>query len=900
MDKNTHEGLANGEQWFRSLLERAPDPTWIIDDNRFVECNDAAIRALGYSSRAELLNTHPSKLSPPKQPDGEDSFAKAERMMAMARENGLHRFDWTHVRADGTEFVAEVTLSTIDLEGRQVIYCVWRDITERKVNEEKLLRQNHMLAAIIENFPGGLSLFAADLSLAAYNEKFKRLMELPEALFEKPVLYFEDLIRFNAQRRDYGPGDPEEQVAAAVARARNFKAHKFERVRPNGVALEISGEPLTDGGFVTIYVDITERKQAEEALKKSEERWKFALEGANDGVWDWNVQAGEVLYSKRWKEMFGFAESEFGNSTAEWSSRIHPEDMPKVREIMKLHLDNKAPPPAIEYRMLCKDGQWKWTLGRGMVVSRSSEGIPLRMVGTNTDISERKRIEVELVRSKETAEARREQVASLLDNSGQGFLSFGSDLVVEAECSRACEAMLGMSPAGRNAAEVFFHDDPAKADLFCTTISSVLAESDSSIRESMLSLLPAEILRDDVLLKAEYKALDNGKFMVVLTDITAEHRMAAMLQSERSHLELIVKAVSDSRNFFDTINGFRDFLAMDLPRLLNGAVAPRVIAKELYREIHTYKGLLNQFSFPSTPGVLHEIESGLSGALSLGDGLTAGKLSDLVPPAALQISFDTDLAILSSALGEEFLAHGESFILSESQALQLEKLAARLLRGETIDTSVAEIRHLLTEVGTLRKVSFRDVLTGFDGLVTQTAQSLEKEVAPIVVVGGADVWIDPQAYRPFLRSLVHVFRNAVTHGIESPETRWEAEKDDAGKITCSVAVTDQAIKLSIADDGGGIDHETLRQRVVAAGIYSVSDVRALPDDEITRLIFMDNISTQQEVTALAGRGVGLAALLSETINMGGEVVVKTVAGQGTEFLFTLPLQPGELREAVSS
>jgi diguanylate cyclase (GGDEF)-like protein/PAS domain S-box-containing protein len=254
--------------WFKQLFESSPDPTWIIDGNRFVECNEAAIRTLGYTNREELLNVHPSKLSPPSQPDGEDSFTKAERMMAIAKDRGLHRFEWMHTKTDGTNFVAEVTLSTVELKGRQAIYCVWRDITERKNMEEKLLRQNNVLSAIIENFPGGISLFDADLRLSAHNQKFKQLLDLPDSLFEKPDVSFDDLIRYNAARGDYGPGDPDQQVAAIVARARNFQPHKFERVRPNGVTLEISGEPLSDGGFVTIYIDITERKRMEDQIRQ--------------------------------------------------------------------------------------------------------------------------------------------------------------------------------------------------------------------------------------------------------------------------------------------------------------------------------------------------------------------------------------------------------------------------------------------------------------------------------------------------------------------------------------------------------------------------------------------------------------------------------------------------------
>lgn len=134
----SHSDVKSDQGWFKQLFESSPDPTWIIDGNRFVECNEAAIWTLGYTSREEFLNVHPSKLSPPKQPDGQDSYAKAESMMAIAKDKGLHRFEWIHTKADGTNFVAEVTLSLIDTIDRQVIYCVWRDITERKQMEDQV------------------------------------------------------------------------------------------------------------------------------------------------------------------------------------------------------------------------------------------------------------------------------------------------------------------------------------------------------------------------------------------------------------------------------------------------------------------------------------------------------------------------------------------------------------------------------------------------------------------------------------------------------------------------------------------------------------------------------------------------------------------------------------------
>lgn len=485
----------------------------------------------------------------------------------------------------------------------------------------------------------------------------------------------------------------------------------------------------------------------------------------------------------------------------------------------------------------------------------------------------------------------------LLDNSGQGFLSFSSNLIIDNEYSRSCETMLGQLPAGKNAAEVFFHNDKTKADLFDKIISSVVSESEECVQESMLSLLPAEIQHNSTVLKAEYKILENDKFMVILTDITQERRMTEMLNKERLRLELIVMAVSDSRNFFDTIQAFREFI-MQLPKMLNERISPQILTKELYREIHTNKGLLNQFSFPDTPKMLHEIEGNLSKLLKLGNSLTRKNIAEVISLPTLQSSFNKDLAILTDALGEDFLANGESIVLTSEQALKIEQLAQRLLQGESIDISVIEIRDLLNEITLLRKVSFYNVLMGFEGVIQQAAKRVGKEIAPIVVKGGKDVWIDPQAYQAFLRALIHVFRNAVAHGIESPEARWETDKDEMGKITCYVATVGNTIKLTIADDGAGINLDALRERVAAAGIYTGEKIAAMPDAEIINFIFIDTISTQREVTELAGRGVGLAAVQNETKNMGGEVVVRTIAGQGTQFIFTLPLQQEILSEGV--
>jgi PAS domain S-box-containing protein len=131
-------------------------------------------------------------------------------------------------------------------------------------------------------------------------------------------------------------------------------------------------------------------------LRESEERWKFALEGAGDGVWDWNPQTDEAKYSRRWKQMIGYAEHEFPDYGAAWADHLHPDDKDRVLSTVQDCFTGTQPFYVVEFRMRCKDGSWKWILARGKLVSRDAEGNPLRIIGTHSDISERKQAEQQL------------------------------------------------------------------------------------------------------------------------------------------------------------------------------------------------------------------------------------------------------------------------------------------------------------------------------------------------------------------------------------------------------------------------------------------------------------------------------------------------------------------------
>ncbi len=144
--------------------------------------------------------------------------------------------------------------------------------------------------------------------------------------------------------------------------------------------------------------------EAELAVRRSEERWVKALDGAGDGVWDWDLRTNKVFYSNQWKLMLGYRIDEVGDSLNEWSERVHPEDLPQAMKDMEEHLAGHTEVYRTVYRMRCKNGDYKWFFDRGMVFERDENGKALRVTGTHTDISDQKQTEAALQESQQQFE----------------------------------------------------------------------------------------------------------------------------------------------------------------------------------------------------------------------------------------------------------------------------------------------------------------------------------------------------------------------------------------------------------------------------------------------------------------------------------------------------------------
>lgn len=257
-------------------------------------------------------------------------------------------------------------------------------------------------------------------------------------------------------------------------------------------------------GLYGIARDITAYKQTEAALRDSEYRWRFAIEGSGDGLWDWNVPAGTVFYSTRWKEMLGYADHEIGNDLDEWRTRVHPDDVARVMADVQAHLAGTTPHYATEHRIRCKDGQWKWILDRGVVVERDAAGQPVRVVGTHADITQRMLAALERDRAALAERSRRALLSALEDQQRVQAMLMASLREKEALLSEVHHRVKNnlQIVASLLRLESAQHSDP--------NITSVLG--DLARRIHTMALLHAQLHRS-----ASFSAVDLGAYLEQLS-----------------------------------------------------------------------------------------------------------------------------------------------------------------------------------------------------------------------------------------------------------------------------------------------------------------------------------------------------------------------------------------------
>ena len=299
------------------------------------------------------------------------------------------------LRASGDEFPIEVSISQSGNDGKKYFTAVLRDISERFRAESVLrdqLRLKDQLAKVAESAPGLICSFRlspdGSASMPYASPAIESLYGLPHELVAND--FSPILTRIHPD--DNGHVNDTITVSAKTLQPWH-DAFRYEHPTKGEIWIEGHSMPQRDSDGSIIWhgyiQDITERKKGEAELQERTARYELVLNGAQDAIWDWDVQNKRVHYSSRWKALRGFSNYEVSDAEEEWISGIHPDDKSRVLAAVQSHFEGKTPIFCEEYQIRCKDGSWKWILDRG-IAQKDETGRIVRMAGSESDISVRK------------------------------------------------------------------------------------------------------------------------------------------------------------------------------------------------------------------------------------------------------------------------------------------------------------------------------------------------------------------------------------------------------------------------------------------------------------------------------------------------------------------------------
>ncbi|MDP4142872.1 MAG: ATP-binding protein [Bacillota bacterium] len=473
--------------------------------------------------------------------------------------------------------------------------------------------------------------------------------------------------------------------------------------------------------------------------------------------------------------------------------------------------------------------------------------------------------------------SKKESFKSLLDNVGQGLLSFGSDLIIDEEYSYECLNIFE-EEIQRKFFPKIITKDAVTRNFLKKIIPDIIQETNEFRRESLIELLPRETNIKGKCIKLQYKLIKgltkdkSTNIMVLLTDITDKRELQSKIEKERNTLKMIVKTIVNQNDFMKTISDYKIFCEIEAVSIINSKDSIENILSRLLVEIHTYKGVFSQLEVINISKYLHEFEDEIINSKDNLYLMDIPRLKEMFSSSKLLGWLQEDLDILRKSLGERFFENDNFLIVQEEKIIKLEEMVTELLEGRERELILIQLRQL-------RYKPFKELLKLYPQYTMRLAEKLNKSINPIKINGG-EFLVDIRKYHKLEKSLIHVFRNAIDHGIELPQQRLKKGKSEYGEISCSVNKDEDNIYIIIKDDGQGLDFDKLAD--------IVKDRKMTIDNNVTEIIFRNGISTKKEATEVSGRGAGLSAVKEQVEQLNGTIKVRSELHKGTSFEITIP------------
>lgn len=386
--KRTEEALRESERRHRIIFEKSPLGMILFDNQgTIVDCNDKFVALMG-TERAKLIGFNTARQSAPKM--------RETLRLALGGEVAFYEDEYTSVTGGRSMFM-RASFNPIDSQNTPTgVIATVEDISERRRMEQRLADQLTFQQALMDTIPYPVFYKGADSRFLGFNKAYEECFAVQrEDLIGKRVLDLEYLPL--ADREQYQAED--EAVIASAGELRKEMPIPFADGKVHQTLYFVSGFRLADGshgGLVGTFVDITERKAAEESLRLSRERMDLLISGANLGTWEYDLSTKRLEVNEVWARMLGLELEEAPGDVFAWIKRLHPEDRDRTLAELDATLEGRRETYVSEHRMLAKDGSYHWILDIGRVIVRNPDGSPLVMAGVQMDITERRTMEEQL------------------------------------------------------------------------------------------------------------------------------------------------------------------------------------------------------------------------------------------------------------------------------------------------------------------------------------------------------------------------------------------------------------------------------------------------------------------------------------------------------------------------